>query len=81
MATKQADIGSFLDTQDEQQEETPPRRRKGAKDIVCLTLRMSQSQWRKIHDLSLNEGLSINQLALDGISRLLKDKGLPPLGA
>jgi hypothetical protein len=42
---------------------------------------MSQSQWRKIHDLSLNEGLSINQLALDGISRLLRDKGLPPLGA
>jgi hypothetical protein len=81
MATKQADIDSFLDHQESQQEETPRRRRKGAKDIVCLTLRMSQSQWRKIHDLSLNEGLSINQLALDGISKLLTEKGLPPLGA
>jgi hypothetical protein len=81
MASKAApDIGSFLDTQD-QQEEQPKRRRKGAKDIVCLTLRMNQRQWRQIHDFSLNEGLSINQLCLDGISCLLKQKGLPPLGA
>lgn len=81
MATKAApDIGSFLDTQD-RQEEQPKRRRKAQKEIVCLTLRMNHRVWRQVHDLSLNEGLSINQLCLDGISLLLKEKGLPTLEA
>jgi hypothetical protein len=74
----QVDIDNFLGNQET--EEQPRRRKKAVRDIVCLTLRMTQSQWRKAHDLSESEGLSINQLALDGISRILRDKGLPPLG-
>jgi hypothetical protein len=74
----QVDIDNFLGTQET--EEQPRRRKKAVRDIVCLTLRMTQSQWRRAHDLSESEGVSINQLALDGISKILKEKGLPPLG-
>jgi hypothetical protein len=73
------DMSSFLDTAETEQPVKRKRRKRGTGDIVCITLRLSHTQWRGAHSLAMSEGVSINQLAIDGINMLLKDKGLPPL--
>lgn len=79
-STKAPDLSNFLDGQEQRLEEEPRRRRrKGTQEVVCITLRLNQQQWRRAHDLSLNEGLSINQLAIEGINELMKKRGLPQL--
>ena len=46
-----------------------------------VTLRLTRTQWENAHKLSVSEGSSINQLAIDGLNKLLADKGLPGLDA
>lgn len=59
-------------------EQAPPRQR-GKGEMVALTLRVNREQWRRLHDLALAEGLSLNQLALYGLSEILVKRGLKPL--
>ncbi|EIJ37042.1 hypothetical protein [Thiothrix nivea] len=55
--------------------ETKPRQR-GKGDIVALTVRLSRDDWQRVHQLALSEGVSIQKLAVDGLSRLFEEKGL-----
>jgi predicted HicB family RNase H-like nuclease len=55
------------------------RRRKATGEIVHVTLRLNHEQWNKAHQFARSEGVSLNQLAIDGINMLLKDRGLPEL--
>jgi predicted HicB family RNase H-like nuclease len=80
MATQNADISDFLDTTEHQAPPEPRKRKRGAGDIVCMTLRFSRAQWLAAHNLALSEGTSINQLAIAGINKILEEKGLRPLG-
>jgi hypothetical protein len=80
MATQNADISDFLDTTEHQAPPEPRRRKRGAGDIVCMTLRFTKAQWKSAHDLALSEGTSINQLAIEGLNMILAKKGLRPLG-
>lgn len=82
--SKAVNIGGFFDSQ------TPPeaqdqggrkRRKKATGDIVHVTLRLTRTQWENAHKLSVSERSSINQLAIDGLNKLLADKGLPGLDA
>lgn len=54
-------------------------RQRGKRAMVSLTVRVSREQWERLHELGLHEGRSINQLAIDGLSRLFAEKGLKPL--
>jgi hypothetical protein len=74
------DMSNFLDTAETKEPVKRQRRKRGAGDIVCITLRLSHAQWRSAHSLALSEGMSINQLAINGINLILKEKGLRPLG-
>ena len=52
-------------------------RTKAKGEIVRLSLRLTQDQWKRVHDLALNEGVSINQLTVHALSKLFQEKGLP----
>lgn len=58
---------------------TTSERQRGKRAMVSLTVRVSREQWERLHELGLHEGRSINQLAIDGLSRLFAEKGLKPL--
>jgi len=51
--------------------------RKG--EIIGVTLRLTPDQWRRAKELAIADRTSIQALALAGISRLLAERGLPPL--
>lgn len=58
---------------------TPPVRRRGRGESVALTVRLSRSQWERVHQLAIAEGVSIQHLAVVGLSKIFKEKGLPDL--
>jgi hypothetical protein len=83
-SSKAVNIGGFFDSQstpDTQDQGGRKRRKKATGDIVHVTLRLTRTQWENAHKLSVSEGSSINQLAIDGLNKLLADKGLPDLDA
>ena len=51
----------------------------GEGEMVALTLRVNREQWRRLHELALAEGLSLNQLALQGLTEIFVKRGLKPL--
>ena len=46
---------------------------------VPITVRLDKTQWRRVKELALDEGSSVQELAVRGLSRLLEEKGLDPL--
>lgn len=61
-----------------EQAETKERQR-GKGDIVALTLRLSRDDWQRVHQLALSEGISIQKLAVEGLSKMFEEKGLKGL--
>lgn len=53
----------------------PRRRAQGP--VVNLSLRIARDDWQRLHMLALTEGVSINTLALRGLSLIFESKGLP----
>lgn len=52
----------------------PRRRAQGP--VVNLSLRIARDDWQRLHMLALTEGVSINTLALRGLSLIFESKGL-----
>jgi predicted short-subunit dehydrogenase-like oxidoreductase (DUF2520 family) len=52
-------------------------RKRGKGQIVSLTLRLSRGDWERVHQLAVTEGTSIQQLAVQGLSKVFTEKGLP----
>ena len=46
---------------------------------VATNLRLTRDQWRRVHELALDEETSVQELAIRGLSRLFEDRGLPRL--
>ncbi|MCE5361485.1 MAG: hypothetical protein JJ714_11070 [Acidithiobacillus sp.] len=57
----------------------PARRKKIKGDVIGMTIRLSRPNWERVHAFARHEGVSLQQLVFEGLSRLLTDKGLPPL--
>lgn len=55
----------------------PAERKRGAKDKVALTVRLQRGDWMRVHQLALDEGVSIQDLAVRGLSKLFEERGLP----
>ncbi len=45
-----------------------------------MTFRLPRKDWERLHQLAIAEGMSINSLALRGLSRLFEERGLPGIG-
>jgi hypothetical protein len=63
--------------------ETPAagKRSRGQGETVALTVRVTRSDWERLHQLAIHEGVSLQSLAMLGLSRVFTDKGLPPLNS
>ena len=58
----------------------PTRERgRGKGDVVALTVRLPRGEWERVHQLAVAEGVSIQALAVDGLSKVFTEKGLPKL--
>lgn len=64
----------------EQSAETRQRGR-GKGDVVALTVRLPRAEWERVHQLAVSEGVSIQALAVDGLSKVFAEKGLPALNS
>lgn len=71
--------GNQTDKQTETQESKPREKQRGKGDVVALTVRVSRDDWQRVHQLALSEGVSIQRLAVDGLSKLFEEKGLKKL--
>jgi len=60
-------------------QQTAPTRRKAKGATVALTIRLSKEQWHRVHELARNEGISFQDLALQGLSKIFQEKGLKDL--
>ncbi len=54
-------------------------RERGKGALVALTVRLTRPQWERIHQLAVSEGVSIQQLAVRGLSHVLSERGLADL--
>jgi hypothetical protein len=57
----------------------PLEREVGKKETVALTVRLPRKEWERLHGLAVTEGVSIQTLAVRGLSLVFKEKGLPPI--
>lgn len=56
-------------------------RRRGQGETVALTVRLPRADWERLHQLAVSEGISIQQLAVMGLSKVFASKGLPGIGS
>ena len=54
-------------------------RRRGQGDTVALTVRLSREDWSRVHQLAVSEGVSIQWLSVEGLSKIFEERGLPLL--
>jgi hypothetical protein len=80
MSAKPTGLAAFTRKADPKQEELarPPRKRAQG-DTVALTVRLSRADWMRLRQLADTEGVSIQALAVDGLSRVFLGHGLPPI--
>ena len=64
----------------EETEEPTSGRSRGQGATVALSVRVSRTDWQRLRQLADDEGVSLQQLALRGFSRVLAEKGLPGMG-
>ncbi len=55
------------------------RPRHAMKNRVATNLRLTRDQWRRVHELALDEEATVQELAIRGLSRLFEERGLPRL--
>ena len=59
----------------------PLVRERGKKETVALTVRLPRGEWERLHRLAVSEGVSIQTLAVRGLSLVFSEKGLPAIKA
>lgn len=56
-------------------------RKRAQGETVALTVRIPRSEWMRLHQLAASEGVSLQALALDGLSKVFAEHGLPPIAS
>ena len=85
MTTKPTGLAAF--TRNRGAEASPPGaptaaragRKRAQGETVALTVRVSRAEWARLHQLAVAEGVSLQSLALSGLSKVFAEHGLPPL--
>ena len=72
---------SVVVAEEEAVQEIPAERgrQRGKKEIVSLTVRLHRSEWERLHQFAVSEGVSIQTLMIRGLDRVFTEKGLPKL--
>jgi predicted HicB family RNase H-like nuclease len=79
---KDTGLSAFTDTQEIAVEERTTKanaRTKATGKVIHAQLRLNHRQWELAHQFARAEGVSLNQLAIRAISKLMEEKGLPGL--
>lgn len=84
MASKPTGLAAFSQrstpaSNDSTQTPSAAARKRGRGETVALTVRLSRTDWERLHQLAVSEGTSIQQLAVSGLSTVFASKGLPGL--
>ncbi|MGE0290409.1 MAG: hypothetical protein AB7I42_28985 [Bradyrhizobium sp.] len=58
-----------------------PQRKRAQGETVALTVRLPRSEWARLHQLAVDEGVSLQALAVTGLSKVFEERGLPPVEA
>jgi hypothetical protein len=77
MKKKSVGLDKFIERDTAAPEASERRRGKG--EVVGITIRMNQTEWRTVHDAALSEGISMSELFMRALSERLRARGLPPL--
>lgn len=56
-----------------------PGRKRAQGETVALTVRVPRAEWARLHQLAVAEGVSLQSLALAGLSKVFAEHGLPPI--
>jgi hypothetical protein len=72
-------LEDFFKDDDKEEEKAPTPRLKGKGKFYHVTLRLTFEQWDRAHQLARAEGVPLAHLAIQGISKILEEKGLPRL--
>ena len=75
MTSKPLGLAAF--TQRPSAEESLPAAEKtrGKGSTVALTVRIPRSDWERLHGLAISEGVSLQSIAIRGLSRNLRRQG------
>lgn len=79
---KSPGLTGFFDNKEMAEAEEPSvagTRTKGTGKYYHVTLRLTQDQWERAHQLARSEGVPLAQMAIRGLSKILEEKGLPKL--
>lgn len=84
MSTKPTGLAAFTRNRGEGAEEAsddkPATGRKRAQgETVALTVRLPRAEWARLHQLAVAEGVSLQALAIMGLSKVFAEHGLPPI--
>lgn len=61
-------------------DDKPATARKRAQgETVALTVRLPRAEWARLHQLAVAEGVSLQTLAIMGLSKVFAEHGLPPM--
>jgi len=65
---------------EEVSDDKPATTRKRAQgETVALTVRLPRAEWARLHQLAVAEGVSLQTLAIMGLSKVFAEHGLPPM--
>jgi hypothetical protein len=56
-------------------------RKRAQGETVALTVRLPRAEWARLHQLAVAEGVSLQALALTGLSKVFAEHGLPPIAS
>lgn len=56
-------------------------RKRAQGETVALTVRIPRADWARLHQLAVAEGVSLQSLALAGLSKVFAEYGLPPIAS
>lgn len=84
MSAKRTGLAAFTRNQGagtaEVSDDKPATARKRAQgETVALTVRLPRAEWARLHQLAVAEGVSLQTLAIMGLSKVFAEHGLPPM--
>lgn len=84
MSKKPTGLAAFTGKKQEAQgEDAPMPARRGRKraqgEMVALTVRIPRADWARLHQLAVSEGVSLQTLAIEGLSKIFEAHGLSPI--
>lgn len=83
MSAKSTGLAAFTKAKSNavQEDLAPARgaRKRAQGETVALTVRIPRAEWVRLHQLAVAEGVSLQALALNGLSKVFAEHGLPPM--